>query len=50
MNGEFFTAGNEIGYSIYQYLIASVAFGLVLSLLVGLISLILLNIFRKKLD
>ncbi len=48
INGEFFTAGNEIGYSIYQYLIGSVAFGLVLGIFVGFISLILLNIFRKK--
>lgn len=48
VNGEFFTAGNEIGYSIYQYLIGSVVFGLVLGLSVGFISLILLNIFRKK--
>ena len=48
MSGEFFTAGNEIGYSIYQYLIGSVVFGIVLGLSVGLISLILLNIFRKK--
>ncbi len=48
MNGDFFTAGNEIGYSIYQYLIGSVAFGLVLGLSIGFISLILLNIFRKK--
>jgi len=48
LNGEFFTAGNEIGYSIYQYLIGSVVFGVILGLSVGLISLILLNIFRKK--
>lgn len=48
MNGEFFTAGNEIGYSIYQYLLGSVVFGLVLGLFVGLISLFLLNIFRKN--
>ena len=48
MNGEFFMAGNEIGYSIYQYLIGSVVFGIVLGLTVGFISLILLNIFRKK--
>jgi glycosyltransferase involved in cell wall biosynthesis len=48
LNGEFFTAGNEIGYSIYQYLVGSVVFGLVLGVLVGFISLILLNIFRKR--
>ena len=48
LNGNFFIASNEIGYSIYQYLIGSVIFGLILGLSVGLISLLLLNIFRKR--
>ena len=48
MNGEFFNAGNKIGYCIYQYLIGSFTFGVILGLSIGFISLILLNIFRKK--
>lgn len=48
INGNFFTASGEIGQSIYQYILGSVVFGLILAIFVGLISLLLLNTIKRK--
>ena len=43
MDGHFYTTFQELGYSIYQYVVGSIAFGLGLGLIVGLITFLILK-------
>lgn len=46
MDGQFYTTFQELGYSIYQYIVGSVVFGLLLGILIGLITFSILKISK----
>ena len=45
LDGQFYASFQELGYSIYQYVIGSIIFGLGLGLLVGLVIYISMKFF-----
>jgi hypothetical protein len=49
-NGEFYATFQEFGYSIFQYVIGALIFGLALGVGVGLVSYLILRLsgFRRK--
>lgn len=51
LDGEFYATFQQMGYSIFQYVIGAIIFGLGLGLLVGIVSFLILKIsqiFRKQ--
>ena len=48
INGHFYDSLREFGYNLYQYIIGSLAFGFIFGIAVGIVSYLLLVLFRKK--
>lgn len=47
-NGNFYDTLRELGYNLFQYVIGSLVFGITLGVAVGIISYLLLILFKKK--